>query len=127
MPDGRGGAKRPGWRPDCSLVALQHPELVHSLAIHEPGSLTYVTDPAVVKIAGEDRAAALGPAIAAVKARDFAGAARLTAIGVNHQPDFWETATPEVRTMFLDNARTLRHLRNLRSPAISCIKSRCRY
>jgi len=31
------------------LVALQHPELVHSLAIHEPGSLTYVTD-AVIAI-----------------------------------------------------------------------------
>jgi pimeloyl-ACP methyl ester carboxylesterase len=98
-----------GWSysgPIVMLVVLQHPELVHSLTIHEPGSVTYVTDPAIAKIAGEDRVAALGPAIAAAKAGDFAGAARLTPIGVNHQPDFWETTTPEIRTMFLDNART---------------------
>ncbi len=88
------------------LVALQHPELVRSLTIHEPGTVSYVTDPAVAKSAGEDRAAALGPVIAAAKAGDFAGAARLTPIGVNHQPDFWDTTTPEIRTMFLDNART---------------------
>jgi len=98
-----------GWSysgPIVMLVALQHPELVHSLTIHEPSSLTYVTDPALVKSATEDRLAAVGPAIAAAKAGDFAGAARLTPIGVNHQPDFWDTATPEVRSMFLDNART---------------------
>lgn len=98
-----------GWSysgPIVMLVALQHPELVHSLTIHEPGSLSYVTDPAIAKIAGEDRGAALAPAIEAAKAGDLAGAARLTPIGVNHQPDFWETTTPEIRTMFLDNART---------------------
>ena len=98
-----------GWSysgPIVLLVALQHPELLHSLAIHEPGSLTYVTDPASFKIAGEDRQAAMAPAIAAAKAGDFAGAARFTPTGVNHQPDFWDTTTPEIRTMFLDNART---------------------
>ena len=98
-----------GWSysgPIVMLVVLQHPELVRSLAIHEPGSLTYVTDPAIAKSAAEDRAAALGPVVAAVKAGDFVGAARLTPIGVNHQSDFWETTTPEMRTMFLDNART---------------------
>ena len=92
--------------PIVMLVVLQHPELVHSLTMHEPGSVTYVTDPALTKMAGEDRMAALAPAIAAAKAGDFAGAARLTPIGVNHQPDFWDTTTPEIRTMFLDNART---------------------
>jgi len=98
-----------GWSysgPIVMLVALQHPELVHSLTMHEPGSITYVTDPAVAKVAGEDRVAALGPVIAAAKAGDFAAAARLAPIGVNHQPDFWEATTPEIRTMFLDNART---------------------
>jgi pimeloyl-ACP methyl ester carboxylesterase len=98
-----------GWSysgPIVMLVALQHPELVHSLTIHEPASLTYVTDPAIAKTAAEDRMAAVGPAIAAAKAGDLAGAARLTPIGVNHQPDFWETTTPEIRAMFVDNART---------------------
>ena len=92
-----------GWSysgPIVMLVALQHPELVHSLTIHEPGSLSFVTDPASVKIAGEDRQAVLAPAIAAAKAGDVAGAARLTPIGVNHQPDFWDTTTPDIRSMF---------------------------
>jgi pimeloyl-ACP methyl ester carboxylesterase len=98
-----------GWSysgPIVMLVVLQHPELVHSLTIHEPASVTYITDPAIAKTALEDRQAALAPAIAAAKAGDFAGAARLTPIGVNHQPDFWDTTTPEIRSMFLDNART---------------------
>ena len=98
-----------GWSysgPIVLLVALQHPELVHSLAIHEPGSVSYVTDPAIAKTALDDRLAALGPAMTAAKAGDFEGAARLTPAGVNHQPDFWDTATPETRSMFLDNART---------------------
>jgi pimeloyl-ACP methyl ester carboxylesterase len=98
-----------GWSysgPVVMLVVLQHPELVRSLAIHEPASVTYVNDPAVVQAANDDRAAALGPVIAAAKAGDLAEAARLTPIGVNHQPDFWQTATPEMRAMFIDNART---------------------
>jgi pimeloyl-ACP methyl ester carboxylesterase len=98
-----------GWSysgPIVMLVVLQHPELVHSLTIHEPSSLTYVTDPARIESATADRLAAVGPAIAAAKAGDLAAAARLTPIGVNHQPDFWDATTPEVRAMFLDNART---------------------
>ena len=48
----------------------------------------------------------LGPAVTAAKA-DAASAARLVPIGVNHQPDFWDTATPDTRSMFADNARTI--------------------
>src|SRR3954453_18893846 len=47
-----------GWSysgPIVMLVVLQHPELVHSVAIHEPGSVSYVTDSALAKMAGEDR------------------------------------------------------------------------
>ena len=98
-----------GWSysgPVVMLVALQHPELLHSLSIHEPYSASYLTDPASAKIASDDRQAALAPAIAAAKAGDFASAARLAPIGINHQEDFWDTTTPEIRAMFLDNART---------------------
>lgn len=89
------------------LVTAQHPELVHSLTIHEPGTVAFVTDPASLEIAGESRQAMLGPAVAAAKAGDTSGAARLVPIGVNHQPDFWDAATPDVRSMFADNARTI--------------------
>jgi pimeloyl-ACP methyl ester carboxylesterase len=100
-----------GWSysgPIVMLVTMQHPELVHSLIIHEPGSVAFVTDPAKLKLAGEDRQAMLAPAISAAKAGDAAGAARLVPIGVNHQPDFWDTATSNTRSMFADNARTIR-------------------
>ena len=124
-----------GWSysgPVVVLVALQHPELVHSLTIHEPGSVSFVTDPATLKIVGEDRQAMLGPAIAASKAGDVAGVARLVPTGVNNQPDFFDTATPEIRSMFLDNARTFTlllaapppppitcdHLRQIKVPAL---------
>jgi pimeloyl-ACP methyl ester carboxylesterase len=43
-----------GWSysgPIVLLVALQHPELVHSLTIHEPASVAFVTDTASLKIA----------------------------------------------------------------------------
>lgn len=99
-----------GWSysgPIVLLVALQHPELVRSLTIYEPGVGAFVTDPASLKSAGEDRQAMLGPTIAASKAGDVAGVARLAPAGVNNQPDFFDTATPEIRSMFLDNARTL--------------------
>jgi pimeloyl-ACP methyl ester carboxylesterase len=99
-----------GWSysgPIRLLVALQHPELVHSLAIHEPGSVTFVTDPASLKSAVEDRQAFFAPVIAASKAGDLASVARLVPAGVNNQPDFFETAAPDIRSMFLDNARTL--------------------
>ena len=38
-----------GWSysgPIVMLVALRHPELVRSLTVHEPGTVSYVTDPA---------------------------------------------------------------------------------
>jgi pimeloyl-ACP methyl ester carboxylesterase len=114
-----------GWSssgPIVLLVALQHPELLHSLAIHEPASMAFVTDPASLKIAGDDRQAMLAPVIAAAKAGDAAGAARLVPIGVNHQLDFWDTATPDIGSMLADNARTipLAFLRAPPPPPITC-------
>jgi len=70
-----------GWSysgPIVMLVVLQHPELVHSLTIHEPGSLTYVTDPAIAKIASEDRLAAFGAPLVAQSIADLVeGTARI--------------------------------------------------
>lgn len=104
------------------LVAAQHPELVHSLIIHEPGSVGFVTDPAKLKAANDDRQAMLAPAMAAVKAGDLTGASQLIPVAVNHQPDFWDSATPDVRSMFADNARTipLAFLKAPPPPPITC-------
>ena len=103
------------------LVALQHPELVRSLTIYEPGVGASFTDPASLKSAGEDRQAMMGPVIAALKAGDVAGVARLVPAGVNNQPDFFDSATPEISSMFLDNARTVTLLlASPPPPAITC-------
>jgi pimeloyl-ACP methyl ester carboxylesterase len=90
------------------LVVAQHPELVHSLTIHEPATVSFVTDPANVKTASDDRVAMMGPAIAAAKAGDLTQASRLVPVGVNHQADFWDSASPAMASMFSDNARTIK-------------------
>ena len=120
-----------GWSysgPIVLLVALQHPELVHSLIIHEPASVSFVADAASLKIAGEDRKAMFGPPVAAAKTGDLAAVARLVPGGANNQPDVFDTAASDLRSMFLDNARTFALLvaapRRLRSPVISFGRSR---
>ena len=69
------------------VVAVQHPELVKSMFLHEPaGIASFVTDPADVKAAGEDRREMIAPAAGANKAGDSAGAVRFFFDGVNGQP-----------------------------------------
>ena len=99
-----------GWSlsgPIVLLVAIQHPELLHSLMIHEPASVAFVTDPASLKIAAEDRQAMVAAWSAASKAGDIVTAARLVPMLANNQPDFFDTASPDIRSMFQDNARTV--------------------
>ena len=99
-----------GWSysgPIALLVAVQHPELVHGLFLDEPSTLAFVTDPADLKAATQDRAAMAAPAAAAVKAGDIEGAVKSLFNSVNGQPDLFDTVPPAVRTMLLDNARTL--------------------
>jgi pimeloyl-ACP methyl ester carboxylesterase len=99
-----------GWSysgPIALLVAVRHPELVQSLFLDEPSTLAFVTDPADLKVATEDRAAMASPAATAVKAGDIAGAVKTLFNSVNGQPDLFDTVPAAVRTMLLDNARTL--------------------
>jgi pimeloyl-ACP methyl ester carboxylesterase len=39
---------------------------------------------------------------------------------VNHQPDFWDTATPDIRSMFADNARTIPLVFFTAPPPMTC-------
>jgi pimeloyl-ACP methyl ester carboxylesterase len=58
-----------GWSysgPIALLVVVQHPELVRSLFLDEPSTVAFVTDPADLKAATQDRAAMAAPAAAAV-------------------------------------------------------------
>ncbi len=99
-----------GWSysgPLALLVAVQHPELVRSLFLDEPSTLALVIDPGELKAATQDRTAMSGPAAAAVKAGDLTGAVKILFNAVNDRADLFDTMTPAVRTMLLDNARTL--------------------
>jgi pimeloyl-ACP methyl ester carboxylesterase len=99
-----------GWSysgPIALLVAVQHPELVRSLFLDEPATLAFVTDPADFKVATQDRGAMTAPTVAAVKAGDTAGAVKSLFNSVNGQPDLFDAVPAAVRTMLLDNARTL--------------------
>jgi pimeloyl-ACP methyl ester carboxylesterase len=106
-----------GWSysgPIALLVAVQHPELVRSLFLDEPSTLALVTDQAELKAATQDRTTMTGPAAAAVKAGDTAGAVKSLFNGVNGQPDLFDTVPAAVRTMLLDNARTSSRLHGSR-------------
>ena len=99
-----------GWSysgPSALLVAVQHPELVRSLFLDEPSTLALVTDQAELKAATRDRTTMTGPAAATVKTGDIAGAVKTLFNAVNDQADLFDTVPPAVRTMLLDNARTL--------------------
>ena len=113
-----------GWSYGGAIalaLAVQHPELVKSLFLHEPSLATFVTDAADVKAAGEDRRDMTAPAAGASKAGDTAGAVRLFFDGVNGQPGIFETLPPAAQSMFLDNARTIPLLFAAPPPpAISC-------
>lgn len=90
------------------VLAMQHPELVKSLFLFEPAPLgTIVTDAADAKAFGEDRKAAIGPAVAASKAGDLVGALRLFLDGVNDQPGAFDALPGPARAVFTDNARTI--------------------
>jgi pimeloyl-ACP methyl ester carboxylesterase len=99
-----------GWSysgPIVLLVAVQHPELVRGMFIYEPGSLSYVTDSADLKLATDDRKAMNAPGMEASKAGDNASATRLILAGVNNQSDAFDSAPEAIRTMWLENDRTL--------------------
>jgi pimeloyl-ACP methyl ester carboxylesterase len=99
-----------GWSYGGTIaltLAVRHPELLKSLFLYEPvGLLSIVTDPAEAKAAAEDTRAILGPAAGANKAGDTAGVVRLFFDGVNGQSGIFETLSPGVQSIFLDNART---------------------
>jgi pimeloyl-ACP methyl ester carboxylesterase len=99
------------------VLAVQHPELLKSLFLHEPARIgSFVTDPADAKAGGEDRREMVGPAAGASKAGDTAGVVRLFFDGVNGQPGTFEALPPAARSMFLDNAHDSTPLRRAAAP-----------
>ena len=115
-----------GWSygGDIQLVpAVQHPELVKSLFVFEPGLATFVTEAADVKVVADDGNAMAAPGIAASEAGDDVEALRLFLDGVNDQPGAFEGFSSLVRSIFTDNARTIPlELAAPPPPTITCVQ-----
>ncbi len=89
------------------LVALHHPELVRRLFVYEPGMLSWVTDAAALERAKQDRNAIFAAAAVPAKAGDSLSATRLLAEAFSATPGYLDSAPPLLRSMLLDNARTV--------------------
>lgn len=105
-----GPAHLVGWSYGAEVVlvlAVRHPELVRSLLLYEPGMETYVTDPRDLKAIAEDADKMFAGGIAAVQAKDEAGAVRALLDGVDALPGTFDAYPRGPKGVALENARTL--------------------
>lgn len=90
------------------LVAKEHPDLVRTLTVHEPGIRSLILDTAEGRQASTEFSRALVPAVAAAKAGDALQAARLFHEAMfSLPPGGFETEPPAIQRIVLDNARTM--------------------
>jgi pimeloyl-ACP methyl ester carboxylesterase len=106
----------------ATLVASEHPDLVRSLTLLEPGIRALLVDLPEAKPVLDEVGKALEPVRTAVKAGDAVQATKLLFEWVNNQGAGAFDQQPEaVRQIFLDNARTVPLLFvSPPPPAISC-------
>lgn len=88
-------------------VALRYPELVRSLYLYEPSVASTITDPAELKLAGDNRAALFGPVLQSLEAGDHAMALRRMMDNIDGQPGAYDALPAAFRAIQLDNARAL--------------------
>jgi pimeloyl-ACP methyl ester carboxylesterase len=106
----------------ATLVAIEHPELLRSVTLAEPGMGALLADMPEGKSVLDDRSQAMAPAREAVKVGDAAQAAKLLFDWVANQgAGAFEKQPEAVRQMILDNARTVPLLLAEQAPpAVSC-------
>jgi pimeloyl-ACP methyl ester carboxylesterase len=106
----------------ATLVASEHPDLVRSLTLLEPGIRALLVDLPEAKPVLDEVGQALEPVRTAVKAGDAVQATKLLFEWVNNQGAGAFDKQPEaVRQIFLDNARTVPLLfASPPPPAVSC-------
>ena len=106
----------------AATAAVKNPSLVLSLTVYEPTLLSVLPAEAKEgKVARDDLAKIVGPAIEASKIGDIVRAVRLMFEGVYQLPPGGFDRAPQMtRTMVLDQARTLPLLFAAPPPAITC-------
>ena len=105
-----GPAHLVGWSYGAKVVlvlAVQHPELVRSLFLYEPGMATFVSDPTDLKAVTEDGEKMFAGGIAAVQAKDEAGAVRASSTALMPCPAPSMLIHAGRRGVALENARTM--------------------
>jgi pimeloyl-ACP methyl ester carboxylesterase len=91
-----------------ALVAMEHPELVRTLILVEPGLFSLLAESPDGKPALEAWQAGVQPVLAALKAEDAAGATKLLVDVVNNRgAGSFDKQPAALRQMLMDNARTL--------------------
>ncbi len=105
-----------------ALVALEHPQLVRSVTMHEGGFRSLTAASPEGRQALADYGKSFGPAIAAVKAGDLASATKLFIEAVFEMPHGGFDTDPVLqRAVHLDNARTIPlGLAAPPAPAVDC-------
>jgi pimeloyl-ACP methyl ester carboxylesterase len=107
---GAGPVHLVGWSSGGTVVlnvALQHPELVKSAFVYEPPLASAVPEGAERQAVSDDRAAAFGPAVDALKRGDQGQALGLVLDAVDGRAGTLERWPPAVSAVARDNARTL--------------------
>jgi pimeloyl-ACP methyl ester carboxylesterase len=106
----------------ATLVALEHPDLLRSLTVLEPGLVSLLADVPAAKPEIDERRKAFQPIVTAAKAGQTVQATKLLFDWVNNEGTGAFDKQPEtVRQMFLDNARTVPlALSAPRAPAVTC-------
>jgi len=112
-----------GWSYGGHVVldtVVNHPDLVRSAFVFEPPFPTFITDPAVLRIIGEDMAASGVPdAAKAAVAGDHELAVRTMIDAVSQRPGYFADQAGEVQAMQRDSAHTLKaQLVDLPSPPV---------
>jgi len=99
-----------GWSYGAVIglaMAVRHPRLAERLFLYEPGITTFVTDPAALDRATEDRLKVMLPGKAAVMSGDNEGAIRILTDGVDSRDGTFQRLPDHVQAIMLESARIL--------------------
>ncbi len=99
-----------GWSysgPIALLTALDHPELVRSLFLYEPSTVSPIMNPDDLKTATDDRKYFLAKVSETVKAEGPVKGVQVMVGEIARSPDTFETLPAPFQAMYRDNARTL--------------------
>jgi pimeloyl-ACP methyl ester carboxylesterase len=91
----------------CLLMAVERPELVDRLVLYEPAIVSFVDAPDDAEAATADRGVMTSQARSRIGAGDTLAATGLFMDGVNDRPGTFDSLPERVRTVMLENSRTL--------------------